>query len=59
MTRQSISIDDELIEIMKKKAAENDRSLSKEIAYRLKMSLRQEEEKDKKEGSQVSWEEII
>ena len=54
MTRQSISIDSELIEILKQEAAKNSRSLSKEIAYRLKMSLRQEEEKDKKEGSQVS-----
>ena len=52
MTRQSISIDEELIEILKKKAADNSRSLSKEIAYRLKMSLRREEEKDKKEGSE-------
>ena len=51
MTRQSISIDEELIETLKKKANENARSLSGEIAYRLKMSLRQEEEdKDKNEG---------
>jgi ribosomal protein L18E len=51
MTRQSISIDDELLEILKKKAAESERSLSKEIAYRLKMSLRLEEGKpDKKNG---------
>ena len=54
MTRQSISIDEDLIEILKRKAAENDRSLSKEISYRLKMSLRNEEDKDKREGSEMA-----
>ena len=57
MTRQSISIDGELLEVLKKKAEENDRSLSKEIAYRLKLTLRQEDEKekDKREGSAMTW----
>lgn len=50
MTRQSISIDDELLEILKKKAEQNDRSLSKEIAYRLKLTLRQDEQAKKIEG---------
>ena len=56
MTRQSISIDGELLEVLKKKAEENDRSLSKEIAYRLKLSLRleDEKEKDKREGSAMT-----
>lgn len=51
MTRQSISIDDDLLEILKKKAVESERSLSKEIAYRLKMSLRLEDDRpERKEG---------
>ena len=48
MTRQSISIDDDVLEVLKKKAVQNSRSLSKEIEYRLKLTLRSEEEQVEK-----------
>jgi len=48
MTRQSISIDDEVLEVLKKKAVQNSRSLSKEIEYRLKLTLRSEDEQVEK-----------
>ena len=43
MATQSISIEDELLRILKEKAVANERSLSKEISFRLKQTLKEEE----------------
>ena len=43
MPTQTISIDEELLAILKEKATANERSLSKEISFRLKQSLKDEE----------------
>lgn len=43
MPTQTISIDQELLDILKVKAIANERSLSKEISYRLKQSIKDEE----------------
>lgn len=43
MPTQTISIDEDLLAILKEKASANERSLSKEISFRLKQSLKDEE----------------
>jgi hypothetical protein len=42
MSTQTINIRDEILSQIKQKAAENERSISSEIAFRLKVSLVQE-----------------
>ena len=43
MPTQTINIDQELLDILKVKAVANERSLSKEISFRLKQSIKDEE----------------
>jgi hypothetical protein len=43
MPTQTISIDEDLLAILKEKTSANERSLSKEISFRLKQSLKDEE----------------
>ncbi len=43
MPTQTINFDEELLNIIKRKARENSRSISKEVVHRVKQSLIQEE----------------
>ena len=51
MPTQTISIDEELLAILKEKATANERSLSKEISFRLKQSLKEEESSNNSAGN--------
>jgi len=51
MPTQTISIDQELLDILKVKATANERSLSKEITFRLKQSIKDEESSSSSTGS--------
>lgn len=44
-TTQTISLQDDLLNEIKIKARENERSISAEIAYRVKMTLKTEKDK--------------
>jgi hypothetical protein len=52
MPTQTISIDEDLLAILKERASANERSLSKEISFRLKLSLREEELSNNSEGNE-------
>ncbi len=51
MATQTISIDEELLAVLKAKAVANERSLSKEITFRLRQSLKDEGSSDSSVGN--------